>query len=172
MIRLLTIISSRWTRLVLVLLIVLSLQTTLFSDLRPFGVAAQIVLLFVVVAGSLYGSAIGALTGLIAGMMFDMILPTPVGLSSLTLGLAGATAGLLIYFFNEPTWWMRLIAVAVASVLGEIYFPMVQAIVGLDGWLQLRVIKVALIVAICNVIIAPLAIFVCRWTLSERKTAV
>ncbi len=172
MIRLLTIISSRWTRLVLVLLIIQSLQTTLFSDLRPFGVAAQIVLLFVVVAGSLYGLAIGALTGLIAGMMFDMILPTPVGLSSLTLGLAGATAGLLIYFFNQPTWWMRLIAVAVASVLGEIYFPMAQSVVGLDGWLQLRVIKVALIVAICNVIISPLAIVVCRWTLSERKTAV
>ena len=172
MIRLLTIISSRWTRLVLVLLIIQSLQTTLFSDLRPFGVAAQIVLLFVVVAGSLYGLAIGALTGLIAGMMIDMILPTPVGLSSLTLGLAGATAGLLIYFFNQPTWWMRLIAVAVASVLGEIYFPMAQSVVGLDGWLQLRVIKVALIVAICNVIISPLAIDVCRWTLSERKTAV
>ena len=172
MIRLLTFISSRWTRLVLVLLIIQSLQTTLFSDLRPFGVAAQIVLLFVVVAGSLYGLAIGALTGLIAGMMFDMILPTPVGLSSLTLGLAGATAGLLIYFFNQPTWWMRLIAVAVASVLGEIYFPMAQSVVGLDGWLQLRVIKVALIVAICNLIISPLAIVVCRWTLSERKTAV
>lgn len=172
MIRLLTFISSRWTRLVLVLLIIQSLQTTLFSDLRPFGVAAQTVLLFVVVAGSLYGLAIGALTGLIAGMMFDMILPTPVGLSSLTLGLAGATAGLLIYFFNEPTWWMRLIAVAVASVLGEIYFPMSQSVVGLDGWLELRVIKVALIVAICNLIISPLAIVVCRWTLSERKTAV
>ncbi len=172
MIRLATIISSRWTRLVLVLLIVQSLQTTLFSDLRPFGVAVQIVLLFVVVAGSLYGSAIGALTGLIAGMMFDMILPTPVGLSSLSLGLAGATAGLLIYFFNEPTWWMRLIAVAVASVLGEIYFPMAQSVVGLDGWLQLRVIKVALVVAICNVIISPLAVIVCRWTLSERKVAI
>ncbi|MDA3016789.1 MAG: hypothetical protein O2841_01990 [Actinomycetota bacterium] len=167
-----TIISSRWTRLVLVLLIVQSLQTTLFSDLRPFGVAAQIVLLFVVVAGSLYGLGIGALTGLIAGLMFDMILPTPVGLSSLSLGLAGATAGLLIYFFNEPTWWMRLIAVAVASVLGEIYFPIAQSVVGLDGWLELRVIKVALIVAICNMVISPLAILVCRWTLSERKSAV
>ena len=172
MTRLVTISSSRWIRLVLVLLIVQSLQTTLFSELRPFGVAVQIVLLFVVVAGSLYGSAIGALTGLIAGMMFDMILPTPVGLSSLSLGLAGATAGLLIYFFNEPTWWMRLIAVAVASVLGEIYFPMAQSVVGLDGWLQLRVIKVALVVAICNVIISPLAVIVCRWTLSERKVAI
>lgn len=172
MIRLLTIMSNRWTRLVLVMLIVLSLQTTIFADLRPFGVAAQVVLLFVVAAGSIFGFAIGSLTGLIAGMMYDLILPTPVGLNSLALGLAGATAGLLIYFFDQPTWWMRLIAIAVASVFGELYFPIAQSIVGIDGWLQLRVIKVAVVVAICNVIISPLAILICRWTLTERKSVI
>ncbi|MFM7338409.1 MAG: hypothetical protein ACKO2E_09080, partial [Actinomycetota bacterium] len=62
--RFLTIMASRWTRLVLVLLIVLSLQTTVFTELRPFGVAVQVVLLMVVVAGSLFGVAIGSLTGL------------------------------------------------------------------------------------------------------------
>ena len=118
MIRFLTIMSSRWTRLVLVLLIVISLQTTLFAELRPFGVAAQLVLLFVVVSGSINGSTIGALTGLIAGLMYDFVLPTPVGLTSLALGLAGATAGLLVYFFREPTWWMRLITIGVVSLLG------------------------------------------------------
>jgi len=150
--RFLTIMASRWMRLVLVLLIVLSLQTTLFTELRPFGVA------------------IGALTGLIAGLMYDLILSTPVGLGSVALGLAGATAGLLIYFFNEPTWWMRSIAIAVVSSLGEIYYPLVQATVGLDGWLQLRLVKVVLVVAVCNLLLSPLAIVVCRWTLSERKT--
>jgi len=172
MIRLLTIMSNRWTRLILVMLIVLSLQTTIFADLRPFGVAAQVVLLFVVAAGSIFGLAIGSLTGLIAGMMYDLILPTPVGLSSLAMGLAGATAGLLIYFFDQPTWWMRLIAIAVASVLGELFFPIAQSIVGIDGWLQLRVIKVSVVVAICNVIISPLAILICRWTLTERKSVI
>jgi len=168
--RFLTIMASRWMRLVLVLLIVLSLQTTLFTELRPFGVAAQVVLLMVVVAGSIFGVAIGALTGLIAGLMYDLILSTPVGLGSVALGLAGATAGLLIYFFNEPTWWMRSIAIAVVSSLGEIYYPLVQATVGLDGWLQLRLVKVVLVVAVCNLLLSPLAIVVCRWTLSERKT--
>lgn len=137
--------SSRWTRLVLVLLIVISLQTTLFAEMRPFGVAAQLVLLFAVVSGSIYGSTIGALTGLIAGLMYDFILPTPVGLTSLALGLAGATAGLLIYFFHDPTWWMRLLTIGIVSLLGEFYYPLAQTVVGLDGWLQWRVIKVAII---------------------------
>ena len=164
--------SSRWTRLVLVLLIIISFQTTLFAEMRPFGVAAQLVLLFVVVSGSINGSIIGALTGLIAGLMYDFILPTPVGLTSLALGLAGATAGLLTYFFREPTWWMRLITVGVVSLLGEIYYPLAQTVVGLDGWLQLRIIKVALVVAVCNLALSPIAILVCRWTLAERKLSV
>ncbi len=164
--------SSRWTRLVLVLLIIISFQTTLFAEMRPFGVAAQLVLLFVVVSGSINGSTIGALTGLIAGLMYDFILPTPVGLTSLALGLAGATAGLLTYFFHEPTWWMRLITVGVVSLLGEIYYPLAQTVVGLDGWLQLRIIKVALVVAVCNLALSPIAILVCRWTLAERKLSV
>ncbi len=164
--------SSRWTRLVLVLLIIISFQTTLFAEMRPFGVAAQLVLLFVVVSGSINGSIIGALTGLIAGLMYDFILPTPVGLTSLALGLAGATAGLLTYFFHEPTWWMRLITVGVVSLLGEIYYPLAQTVVGLDGWLQLRIIKVALVVAVCNLALSPIAILVCRWTLAERKLSV
>ena len=164
--------SSRWTRLVLVLLIVISLQTTLFAELRPFGVAAQLVLLFAVVSGSINGSTIGALTGLIAGLMYDFVLPTPVGLTSLALGLAGATAGLLVYFFREPTWWMRLITIGVVSLLGEVYYPLAQTVVGLDGWLQFRIIKVAIVVAVCNLILSPIAIFVCRWTLTERKLSV
>ncbi len=172
MIRFLTIMSSRWTRLVLVLLIIISFQTTLFAEMRPFGVAAQLVLLFVVVSGSINGSTIGALTGLIAGLMYDFILPTPVGLTSLALGLAGATAGLLTYFFHEPTWWMRLITVGVVSLLGEIYYPLAQTVVGLDGWLQLRIIKDALVVAVCNLALSPIAILVCRWTLAERKLSV
>ena len=172
MIRFLTIMSSRWTRLVLVLLIVISLQTTLFAEMRPFGVAAQLVLLFVVVSGSINGSTIGALTGLIAGLMYDFVLPTPVGLTSLALGLAGATAGLLVYFYREPTWWMRLITIGVVSLLGEVYYPLAQTVVDLDGWLQFRIIKVAIVVAVCNLVLSPIAIFVCRWTLTERKLSV
>ena len=164
--------SSRWTRLVLVLLLVISLQTTLFAEMRPFGVAAQLVLLFAIVSGSIYGSPLGAITGLIAGLMYDFILPTPVGLTSLAFGLAGATAGLLIYFFREPTWWMRLITIGIVSLLGEFYYPLAQTVIGLDGWLQWRIIKVAIVVAGCNLILSPLAILVCRWTLAERKLSV
>lgn len=62
--------------------------------------------------------------------------------------------------------------VVIVSVLGEIYYPLAQTVVGLDGWLQLRMIKVAIVVAIFNAILSPLALLICRWTLAERKLSV
>ncbi|MEY4025732.1 MAG: hypothetical protein RL438_1245, partial [Actinomycetota bacterium] len=59
------------------------------------------------------------------------------------------------------------IAVAVASAIGEILFPIAQALVGLGGWVQWRVIGVALVVALFNLLLAPLLIPVVRWTLKE-----
>ena len=55
--------GSRWTRLVLVSLILLGLQTTVLNDMRPFGVMIPVMLLFAVTAGTLYGSEIGAISG-------------------------------------------------------------------------------------------------------------
>jgi rod shape-determining protein MreD len=165
----LKIAASRWTRLVLVLFFVLALQTTLFAQLRPFGVAGQMMLLFTACAGVTYGITIGTITGLVAGLMYDLTLATPLGIGSLALGVVGATAGIYLYFFPTPIWWLRIFAIAVASALGEIYFPIAQAMVGLDGWIQFRIIKVIAVVVVVNTLFAPGMLVVSRWALSERK---
>jgi len=103
--RLLPIVASRWTRLVLVGLIVLGLQTTLFTDVRPFGVVAQLMLLLAVASGVTYGLEVGAMSGLLLGFMYDCVLNTPLGLCSLVFGGAGALAGALPFFIREPSWW-------------------------------------------------------------------
>ncbi|MFZ9953456.1 MAG: hypothetical protein ACO3GH_02590, partial [Ilumatobacteraceae bacterium] len=74
--RLLRAVASRWFRLVLVLLVVLSFQTTLFGDLRPFGYAVQVLAIFVASAGVSHDLRIGMLVGLIAGFMYDAVLAT------------------------------------------------------------------------------------------------
>ena len=71
--RLLRIMGSRWTRLVLVSLVLLGLQTTVLNDMRPFSVMIPVMLLFAVTAGTLYGSEIGAISGLIIGVMYDCV---------------------------------------------------------------------------------------------------
>ena len=163
--RLLPIVASRWTRLVLVGLIVLGLQTTLFTEVRPFGVVAQLMLLLAVASGVTYGLEVGAMSGLVLGFMYDCVLNTPLGLCSLVFGGAGTLAGALPFFIREPSWWLKIGGVAVASFAAEIAFPFAMSMVGLGGWVRPRMVLVALGVTAINLLAAPLALIVSRWTL-------
>jgi len=93
-------------------------QTTLFNDMRPFGVMAQVMVLFAACAGVVYGAEIGAVAGLIIGLMYDCVLTTPLGLASLVLGATAFVAGAFPYFVRDSSWWNKAIAVAVASAVG------------------------------------------------------
>ncbi len=159
--------GSRWTRLVLVSLILLGLQTTVFNDMRPFNVMIPVMLLFAVASGSLYGSEIGAISGLIIGVMYDCVLTTPLGLASLVFGAAAYVAGLLPFFIREPTWWTRAITIGIVGAAGELVFPLAQSMVGLSGRFQPHVVVVMTFVAVVGMIVAPLLLPVCRWTLKE-----
>jgi rod shape-determining protein MreD len=165
--RLLRLMASRWTRLVLVSLILLGLQTTLLNDMRPFGVMIPVMLLFAVSAGTIYGSEIGAISGLIIGVMYDFVLSTPLGLASLVFGAAAYTAGLLPFFVREPTWWTRVITIGIVGAVGELAFPLAQSMVGFGGQFQPRVVAVVAFVVVAGMIAAPLLLPVCRWTLKE-----
>jgi len=126
-----------------------------------------LMLLFTVAAGTVHGSEVGAITGLVVGAMYDCVLTTPLGLASLVIGSAGYIAGLLPFFVREPTWWSRAIVVAVVSAVGEMLFPVAQWMVGLDGWLQPHVFWIAVVAALLNGLLAPLFVPLCRWTLRE-----
>jgi len=62
------------TRVVLIGLIVLSLQMTIATEIRPFGVVIQIVLAFAVAAGAASGPGEGAKVGFVLGLMYDLSL--------------------------------------------------------------------------------------------------
>ena len=166
-IRFLRIMASRWTRLVLVGLIFLGIQTTILSEMRPFGVMVQLMLLIGVTAGAIYGPEVGALSGLIIGLMYDCVLTTPLGLAALVLGGVGFGAGLLPFFVRGPSWWNRAIAIALFSAVGEILFPVAQGMTGIGGWVQPRMFVVALVVALINLFLAPVVMPLIRWTLKQ-----
>jgi len=167
--RLLRLMASRWTRLVLVSLILLGLQTTLLNDMRPFTVMVPLMLLFAVTAGTLHGSEIGAISGLIIGMMYDCVLSTPLGLASLVFGAAAYAAGLLPFFIREPTWWMRAITIGIVAAAGELAFPLALSMVGFSGRFQSHVLVVVAFVAVVGMLVAPLLLPMCRWTLKESS---
>jgi rod shape-determining protein MreD len=166
--RLLRVVASRWFRLVLVALVVLALQTTLFSQIRPFGYAVQIVAVFVACAGATHSVQVGAVVGLVSGLMYDAVLATPLGLTALVCGAVGALAAVLMQPFRDPAWWMRVLAASVAAAFGEALLPVMKSVVGLGGWLQFRIVGVALVTFFGGLVFALPLLTVTRWTLRER----
>lgn len=166
--RFLRIVASRWFRVVLVGLLVISLQTTLFSEVRPFGFAVQVVAIFVACAGVTHDVQVGAVVGLVSGLMYDAVLATPFGVSALVFGATGALAALMLQPFRDPTLWLRLLAASVAASIGEVLMPVVKSVVGQGGWLDTRVAGAMFVTFAGALILSVPFVPISRWTLQER----
>lgn len=166
---LMTVVENRYTRLVMVGMLFLGLQTTLLNDLRPFGVCLQVMLLLAVASGLAKGSETGAIAGFVVGLLYDMVLTTPLGLCAAVFAVVGYLAGFAHLFVHEATWWSRIIVGSGASLVGMILLPIAFTVTGTDGVLTLHVLVVALVVAAFNAIFTVPVELVCRWALREPK---
>lgn len=167
--RLLDMAANRWVRLVLVGLLVLSLQTTVFNDLRPFGVCMQVMLLMAASSGLARGREVGAVAGFIVGLMYDMVLTSPLGVGAAVFAAVGYLAGYAHSFVHETNWWSRMVLSAGASAAGMILMPVALVIVGVEGVMSLRVIGFAFVVAVFNGLFSWPFEKVCKWALTEPQ---
>jgi rod shape-determining protein MreD len=165
--RLIALGENGWARLFLVALVVLSFQTTIFNDMRPFGVCLQVMLLLAASAGLAKGSETGAIAGFMVGLMYDLVLTTPLGVGAAVLAAVGYLAGYVHSFVHEPTWWSRMLLAAGASAVGMILMPFALTVVGAEGVLTTRVIGVAFVVAVFNGAFSLPFERVCRWALAD-----
>lgn len=165
--RVLLFAENRYARLILVGLMVLSLQTTVFNDMRPFGVCLQVMVLLAASAGLARGSDVGAIAGFIIGLLYDLVLTTPMGLCAAVFAIVGYLAGVGQSLVYEPTWWTRMLLGSVASAIGMILLPIASTVTGATGILNFRVLFVALIVGLFNAVLSVPAERLCRWALTE-----
>jgi rod shape-determining protein MreD len=163
--------ENRYTRLVLVGLMFLSLQTTLFNDLRPFGVCLQVMLLLAASSGLAKGSQTGAIAGFIVGLLYDLVLATPLGLCAAVFAIVGYLAGYAHSFVHESTWWSRMLTASIVSAMGMILLPIGFTITGSENVLTMHVFTVAFVVALFNAMFSLPVEFVCRWALREPSAA-
>jgi hypothetical protein len=82
--------------------------------------------------------------------------------------VVGATAALMLQPFRDPTWWLRLLVIGVAAALGEVVTPLLKAVVGLDGWLEWRILGAMSVTFFAALVFAAPMISLARWTLREK----
>ena len=104
-----------FTRLVPVALVVLSIQRVVFATYhRSTASTCRSCWRFAAGAGAGAGSDRGAFAGFVLGMLYDLGVDTPLGLTALAYGLAGLTAGYVLSITPDPQWWLAAIFVGSA----------------------------------------------------------
>lgn len=156
-------------RLPIMLLAALLLQTTLLSQLRIFGVMPDLMLLVAVAGGITAGATRGAALGFACGMLIDLFLPTPLGLSALVFTLVGYGVGVANTGVLRSAWYIPVLTAGGASMVGVTLYALIGSVLGermIDGHL----ITIALVVGVFNAVLAPVAVKFVDWSLGSLKS--
>jgi rod shape-determining protein MreD len=157
-------------RLPPVLLAAIIVHTALAPNLRLLGVSVDVFLLLAVVSGIAAGAERGAIVGFVCGLLADCFLQTPFGLSALVYALVGYGVGVFQTGVLHSSWWIPAVTAAVASALGVAGYVALGIVVGQDHLLSTRMLEVAGIVALLHALLAPVAVRLARWAVSEDGT--
>ena len=110
--------------------VVLVVQHTLLDSVRVDGAHPDVMLLLPVAAGYAAGPDRGAVFGFITGLVADLFLPTPFGLSALVGCLLGFGTGLATRGLVRSSWWLPPVVAAAATAAGMGAYAILGAVLG------------------------------------------
>ena len=157
-------------RLPLMLLVALLLQTSVLVRLRIFGVMPDFMLLIAVAAGITAGPTRGAGLGFAAGMVIDLFLPTPLGLSALVFTLVGYGVGVANTGVIRSAWYIPMLTAGGGSVAGVVLYAVAGSMLG-ERMLTGHLVTIAVVVGVSNAVLAPVAVRLVSWSLGSMRTS-
>lgn len=161
---------SELARLSLVIFLFVVVQETVMLDLRIGGVHPDIMLLLPIVAGVVGGPSRGAGIGFAAGLVSDLFLPTPFGLSALVGCLIGFGVGMATIALDRSAWWLAPVAALGASALYEVAYGALGAVLGQPQMLHVNLARIVVVVSVTNAILAFVAVRLVKWGMAEAST--
>lgn len=168
-------LSSMRVRVALVLALTLVLHITLLSRLRIDDVRPDALLLVGAMAGLVAGAERGAIVGFAAGLLADLFLQTPFGLSALAYSLVGFGVGSIQSGILRAAWWIPMVTALGASAGGVVLYGILGAMVGQSEFVGPRLGVIAVLVGVMNAALAPAAVRLLGWAfrsgVAERSYA-
>jgi rod shape-determining protein MreD len=144
---------------------VLVVQTCVLQRLRIEGAHADGLLLVAIAAGIAGGAETGALAGFGAGLVADLFLQTPFGLSALAFCVVGFAVGALQSSMLRTTAWITPLTAFMASAAGVALFAVAGAVVGQPNLVGPRLPVIAAVVGGLNAVIAIPVAGLVRWAM-------
>ena len=154
-------------RLVVVYMLALLLQLTFFTEVRVAGVAPELPALVAVLAGLFAGPRHGSMIAFWAGLMWDVYLSTPLGLSAaafaaVAYALGGFTEGLF-----HDTRIQTLVLVFVGTAAAVAAYALLGEVVGQRGLVDDRLLTVVLVASAFNAVLSLAAAPAMRWAVGS-----
>ncbi len=123
-------------------------QQTLVLDLRIGGIHPDIMVLLPVLAGLVGGPATGASMGFGAGLVADLFLPTPFGLSALVGTLVGFAVGAATVALDRTASWLPPAVALVGSVVYELTYAAIGSLLGQPQMLHVDLLRIVVMVSV------------------------
>ena len=161
---------AAWGRTLLVILIALVLQVGVIDQLVVLGAHADLFPILAVGAGLLAGPQRGAAIGFVTGLVADLVVTTPYGLSPLCFTIVAFGMGLVRSIpqgRDAPS--ADVAACVVGTALATLLFAIVGAAVRQPGMLGITALDAVLVTAIGAIVLSWPVLFTLRWALRDSR---
>jgi len=161
--------ARSFVRLALVIFLVLMVQQTVMLALRVGGAHPDLLWLLPITAALIDGPETGAIVGFWSGLAFDLVLPTPFGLSALVGCLLGFATGTLTAAVDPRAAWLKPVAALTGSVAADMLFAVLGAILGQEQMVQIDFLSLFLVVGVSSVVLVLPVSRLVRWALAGEN---
>jgi rod shape-determining protein MreD len=155
-------------RVAFVAFVALMAQSTAIDAFRVGGVHPDVLWLLPITAALLDGPETGAVVGFWTGLAFDLVLPTPFGLSALVGCLLGYATGVAAASVDSRTTWLKPVAALIGSVSADMLFAVLGAVLGQEQMVKVNFLFLFFMVGISSVILVLPVNRLMRWGLTDE----
>ncbi len=155
----------------LVIILVLVVQLCILDNIKIHYAHPDAMLLIGIAAGMVRGPEKGAVLGFVSGLVTDLFVATPFGLSALVFTLVGFGVGLLQTSLLRPSWWVGSLTAVAASAGGVVLFAVIGATVGQGQMIHDNLPAIVAVVALANGVLAGPMVRLLLWALPEVPAA-
>lgn len=130
------------------------LQSTLFAR-AFFGVAPDLLLVVVISFAILEGPTSGAIAGFSAGLLRDLLLDAPKGITGLAYLLVGYVVGAIRPYVQSMSVFVPVAGIFSGSLFGSALYEILRALLGQQNLPLSRQLRVVILTATYNTLLAP-----------------
>jgi rod shape-determining protein MreD len=141
------------------------LETTVLAKVQVAGVRPDVLVLVVVAVAMASGPTAGAAFGFATGLVADLLVGQPVGVSALVYTAVGFAVGMVRVYVTSPRPVVHLALAAAASLASTWSAGLLLRVFDLSSWALLA--RAGPLVAGCNLLLAPFVYPVVRGLLAR-----